>query len=74
MPLSTARFSLQGRSRPSAWRTGSGKKRPIRFHCSSVRSREWGRSSEGHPFRMASVPGVIEPTEVWRQFATWLIR
>jgi hypothetical protein len=52
MPLSTARFSLHGRPRLSARRTGSGKKRPMR-------SREvtgMSRSSEGHPFRMAAVP------------------
>ena len=39
MPLSTARFSPHVRPRPSARRTGSGKKRPMRSHCSSVRSR-----------------------------------
>lgn len=37
--INTARFSLPGRPRPSLRRVNSGKKGPMKSHCSSVRSR-----------------------------------
>jgi hypothetical protein len=44
MPLNTARFSLHGRRRPSFRRASSGKKGPMKFHCSSG-----GHGDEAHP-------------------------